>query len=121
MIRRPPRSTLFPYTTLFRSGVFARRLDHELGVLHGIERGARPDAPERLRSLLLAPRALLDQTLDIRLDRLERAGERIRRHVHERRVPSGLGEDVGDPVAHRPRAHHRHPAHAAANETRALI
>src|SRR2546425_838798 len=25
MIRRPPRSTLFPYTTLFRSGVAARR------------------------------------------------------------------------------------------------
>src|SRR3712207_9371894 len=23
MIRRPPRSTLFPYTTLFRSGVFS--------------------------------------------------------------------------------------------------
>src|SRR2546426_7996738 len=65
MIRRPPRSTLFPYTTLFRSA-----------------------------------RALLDQTLDIRLDRLERAGERIRRHVHERRVPSGLGEDVGRSEEH---------------------
>src|SRR3712207_8514697 len=25
MIRRPPRSTLFPYTTLFRSGAGARR------------------------------------------------------------------------------------------------
>src|SRR5256885_11304722 len=25
MIRRPPRSTLFPYTTLFRSGAAARR------------------------------------------------------------------------------------------------
>src|SRR3712207_7290522 len=25
MIRRPPRSTLFPYTTLFRSGVAAMR------------------------------------------------------------------------------------------------
>src|SRR2546425_2684764 len=25
MIRRPPRSTLFPYTTLFRSGSFAPR------------------------------------------------------------------------------------------------
>src|SRR3989442_6047638 len=25
MIRRPPRSTLFPYTTLFRSELFARR------------------------------------------------------------------------------------------------
>src|SRR3712207_7905617 len=27
MIRRPPRSTLFPYTTLFRSGL-ARRVGH---------------------------------------------------------------------------------------------
>src|SRR3712207_8330879 len=26
MIRRPPRSTLFPYTTLFRSNVESRRL-----------------------------------------------------------------------------------------------
>src|SRR5256884_1383443 len=26
MIRRPPRSTLFPYTTLFRSYVFQKRL-----------------------------------------------------------------------------------------------
>src|SRR3712207_7204535 len=30
MIRRPPRSTLFPYTTLFRSGV-AMRDRHSLG------------------------------------------------------------------------------------------
>src|SRR2546430_7298336 len=27
MIRRPPRSTLFPYTTLFRSGSTAERAD----------------------------------------------------------------------------------------------
>src|SRR3989475_8286354 len=35
MIRRPPRSTLFPYTTLFRSegGI----LDGALGVLAGLE------------------------------------------------------------------------------------
>src|SRR2546430_3966563 len=26
MIRRPPRSTLFPYTTLFRSGTIVRQL-----------------------------------------------------------------------------------------------
>src|SRR3712207_8582875 len=31
MIRRPPRSTLFPYTTLFRS-VAARELDHLIAV-----------------------------------------------------------------------------------------
>src|SRR5438876_4082279 len=29
MIRRPPRSTLFPYTTLFRSGGGTDRHDHE--------------------------------------------------------------------------------------------
>src|SRR2546428_3920547 len=28
MIRRPPRSTLFPYTTLFRSPAFVRLEDH---------------------------------------------------------------------------------------------
>src|SRR3989454_3357586 len=28
MIRRPPRSTLFPYTTLFRSGIADQRLDN---------------------------------------------------------------------------------------------
>src|SRR5256885_8788695 len=32
MIRRPPRSTLFPYTTLFRSGV--QRGDLDGGVVH---------------------------------------------------------------------------------------
>src|SRR3712207_8257535 len=30
MIRRPPRSTLFPYTTLFRSGVHVPTVPHTL-------------------------------------------------------------------------------------------
>src|SRR5260370_4734244 len=33
MIRRPPRSTLFPYTTLFRSGVLAQARSHGGGHL----------------------------------------------------------------------------------------
>src|SRR3989441_6740483 len=44
MIRRPPRSTLFPYTTLFRSGRTA--LSEPLRQLHG---GARHPL-ERLRA-----------------------------------------------------------------------
>src|SRR3712207_2488499 len=37
MIRRPPRSTLFPYTTLFRSSSYAdRRLDY-LAELGGVD------------------------------------------------------------------------------------
>src|SRR5258708_328403 len=33
MIRRPPRSTLFPYTTLFRSQHWVNRIDNALGAL----------------------------------------------------------------------------------------
>src|SRR5256884_9467641 len=32
MIRRPPRSTLFPYTTLFRSGVRSKHRFHQIPV-----------------------------------------------------------------------------------------
>src|SRR2546430_13000480 len=41
MIRRPPRSTLFPYTTLFRSVGFHLP---EVGVEGGVEREVRGDA-----------------------------------------------------------------------------
>src|SRR2546426_12778922 len=37
MIRRPPRSTLFPYTTLFRS-VFRRRVVERLPLFEGLHR-----------------------------------------------------------------------------------
>src|SRR2546429_4000584 len=46
MIRRPPRSALFPYTTLFRSPCH-----HD----HGVHAAARPDGHERRRALR-APR-----------------------------------------------------------------
>src|SRR5437763_11185381 len=39
MIRRPPRSTLFPYTTLFRSGLLNGEPKHDLqGVIDRINR-----------------------------------------------------------------------------------
>src|SRR2546422_5155509 len=55
MIRRPPRSTLFPYTTLFRSGQVCpprtrdgRRGRDARGVHGG--RGGRPEQPPCTRS-----------------------------------------------------------------------
>src|SRR2546422_8256674 len=42
MIRRPPRSTLFPYTTLFRSSRMARRIRLEPSRLH--EQNLQPSA-----------------------------------------------------------------------------
>src|SRR3712207_7415685 len=47
MIRRPPRSTLFPYTTLFRSDEVAELLAHAVdaaALLRGLEEGARVHA-----------------------------------------------------------------------------
>src|SRR3712207_7958405 len=49
MIRRPPRSTLFPYTTLFRSRT------HERGVPVRAARAAAPGDPRRLRLLERRP------------------------------------------------------------------
>src|SRR2546422_4328361 len=55
MIRRPPRSTLFPYTTLFRSTT-SMRFDRSSGrsqlQLHHLQRGAAAQA-ERISHRLL--------------------------------------------------------------------
>src|SRR5438477_2021824 len=48
MIRRPPRSTLFPYTTLFRS--FRRRRQRRQGLRGGRGRHARHPSVHGLRS-----------------------------------------------------------------------
>src|SRR3712207_8519972 len=40
MIRRPPRSTLFPYTTLFRSRCHGHRQQQSQGVYHNMSLAA---------------------------------------------------------------------------------
>src|SRR2546427_9093343 len=45
MIRRPPRSTLFPYTTLFRSSLAGRVVFEDVSFRY------RPDGPEVLRKV----------------------------------------------------------------------
>src|SRR3712207_9487966 len=54
MIRRPPRSTLFPYTTLFRSAMAeaVAHLTKGLQMLKGLPYG--PDRPPRELGLQLA-------------------------------------------------------------------
>src|SRR2546422_9576339 len=66
MIRRPPRSTLFPYTTLFRS---ERK-----------ERGAAQDAPERARGLAIGDGLGRD---GVHRPREGLRGERVEDRAHE--------------------------------------
>src|SRR3989454_6256662 len=65
MIRRPPRSTLFPYTTLFRSLRLAQRVvqtDHGVGFRRLVLE--IPEAPVRLESLPQIRRAPVVQEED---------------------------------------------------------
>src|SRR5256885_11979015 len=57
MIRRPPRSTLFPYTTLFRSDV--PEIERTVEQLSGgfLERVARPHLPHVVLHVLRVPAA----------------------------------------------------------------
>src|SRR3712207_8859756 len=71
MIRRPPRSTLFPYTTLFRSAP-PRRL--------GPEGTPRPDG---LRATELRQHALARQGEGAAPRDLAGAGERSEQHTSE--------------------------------------
>src|SRR2546422_7448615 len=54
MIRRPPRSTLFPYTTLFRSSLVARACIHDEHPLrHGHLRRERVEETHEARGALV--------------------------------------------------------------------
>src|SRR2546425_2315833 len=72
MIRRPPRSTLFPYTTLFRSP-FQLGLQDELGVI--VAGSRRGDFPTEVERLLL--RVTANQAVGV-LQEARRFGEQMR-------------------------------------------
>src|SRR5258708_28578255 len=131
MIRRPPRSTLFPYTTLFRSRVEPRAIEapksaernQALGHLGagGVEEEhqpgplARRDAEERAEALRFArpERAARRAVLDER--HANRAGAEgstpdgeIACWVSERLESEGLAQRIDEPRSRR--AAHRHSA-----------
>src|SRR3712207_8884560 len=69
MIRRPPRSTLFPYTTLFRSLAAERAVPDELQPREEEERVADP-VEERPRDAVVEPEAEADADRDRKSTRL---------------------------------------------------
>src|SRR5438477_12381622 len=73
MIRRPPRSTLFPYTTLFRSREAADRPHGAPGARGGDEGAAAPGAARDARTRRLHVEAEGPDRLQV--DRLAVAGE----------------------------------------------
>src|SRR3989454_6548598 len=76
MIRRPPRSTLFPYTTLFRSLLLAAP----------IKRAPLPTEGARMR----IPSALLRRSRPRARSARPRAGSRSEEHTSELQSPCNL-------------------------------
>src|SRR5260221_9841135 len=70
MIRRPPRSTLFPYTTLFRSNDGLTDLDLSSIKLLGNNTGFTIDSVgDTSDTLQIGSNSVLGSTLSIKLDR----------------------------------------------------
>src|SRR5256712_10964463 len=126
MIRRPPRSTLFPYTTLFRSvpreQVGGGEAEDERR--RGDGAGDRQRHAEDLVELELAPRVRVPF-------RRERAGERSRepapregRHEHvahdSGEVQDEADDEQEDGEAPEPAAHQRFPAPMVATPVPAI-
>src|SRR6266566_7724686 len=104
MIRRPPRSTLFPYTTLFRSHVRPRLF----GLAHLVSLGEHGDLDVLAESVrqrdraaqLLIGVAHVETGADMDLDRLVELG--AAQAAHERNRLGGrilaLAVDHGEPL-----------------------
>src|SRR3712207_9055114 len=86
MIRRPPRSTLFPYTTLFRSARDRREDRHRVAVLHLGVQGAGEahvlvvdvDVDEAVQLALLGDEAVL-QTRVLAVEVVDECGQGVDR------------------------------------------
>src|SRR3712207_8200907 len=83
MIRRPPRSTLFPYTTLFRS---YRRGEADAQPARVQCRRGHAEQPEHDRAL--AGRAVADDAYRRVEERAPRRGERDRSEEHTSELQS---------------------------------
>src|SRR5687768_17931007 len=84
MIRRPPRSTLFPYTTLFRSVVVDRRGPRRIVERWGRARRRRPLARRRVvqPQVQVEPEAAVHLEERRRRDRSEEHTSELQSRLH---------------------------------------
>src|SRR2546426_6960637 len=95
MIRRPPRSTLFPYTTLFRSTAFPMQISATFGVSrkNSLSFSYTMDTPKRSEehtSELQSPCNLVCRLLLEKKKRNHRAVDECDSYEHEREAGPGI-------------------------------
>src|SRR5258706_10546823 len=88
MIRRPPRSTLFPYTTLFRS-----RVPHAIGegrALLGARTGARASAAARSEEHTSELQSLTNLVCRLLLEKKKKTKHRYHVFMAEKKMVSPM-------------------------------
>ncbi len=90
----------------FRLDVFDNRLHEEVSICQELQRRRHRQAAQRLVALDGPERALLDKFAQALGDRHSGAIEHRHLEVDQVDGESGLGEDLGDAMAHRARADH---------------
>src|SRR2546422_9135300 len=90
MIRRPPRSTLFPYTTLFRSLRASREADPSAA------RGMRRKRKDKLTVRVPNPAAPVKERLKTPAHKVHRSAKQYRRRG-KHRGPLEEGEEHASP------------------------
>src|SRR2546430_3648451 len=85
MIRRPPRSTLFPYTTLFRSKNMDRRMGLCIDIGHTVRTGT-----DVVRAIADAGPRLLDMHAKDLRDLSAKGSQRSEEHTSELQSQSNL-------------------------------
>src|SRR5687768_18096064 len=87
MIRRPPRSTLFPYTTLFRSQSGVRAFAGPIFQVGGVRRPARADRSEEHTSELQSRLHLVCRLLLEKKKQQDKRANPPPRRLHPRTAP----------------------------------
>src|SRR3712207_6900832 len=89
MIRRPPRSTLFPYTTLFRSGTVLDDLTrvHHRNAVAGFGHDPQVVRDQQERGVEVPTEVRQDRE-DLRLDEHVERGRRLRSEEHTSELQS---------------------------------
>src|SRR5688572_32660746 len=97
MIRRPPRSTLFPYTTLFRSSGTGPEAD-SIGRCQNGDGGARNTRSEEHTSELQSQSNLVCRLL---LEKKKKKTKHISKSNHNKNYQSSNNTKITHPYSHR--------------------
>src|SRR5258708_26938827 len=94
MIRRPPRSTLFPYTTLFRSNWLAPQIEQYVEWMHDQKYAGHNITRDRKSTRLNSSHQIISYAVFCLKKKKEITAHGQRSHTHERTMMRALARST---------------------------